>query len=127
MKGPRAAAARSRRSIVATIGAARSPRPHSPSPSRARPADESQWRTVLRIGHRVELSQEATDFIDDCFEGSTARPCRNWIVLGPVHANNGLALAARRAEREEWDEANTERIRKEHDAAIGPSGGQPHK
>ncbi|MDY7792518.1 hypothetical protein [Burkholderia ubonensis] len=47
--------------------------------------------------------------------------------LGPVHANNGLALAARRAEREECDEANTGRIRKEHDAAIGPSGGQPHK
>ncbi|WP_157653561.1 hypothetical protein [Burkholderia ubonensis] len=46
-------------------------------------------------------------------------------ALGPVHANNGLALAARRAEREECDEANTERIRKEHDAAIGPSGGQP--
>ncbi|WP_232442987.1 hypothetical protein, partial [Burkholderia ubonensis] len=48
-------------------------------------------------------------------------------LLGPVHANNGLALAARRAEREECDEANTERIRKEHDAAIGPSGGQPRR
>ncbi|MFA8330247.1 hypothetical protein ACEPT7_31435 [Burkholderia ubonensis] len=47
--------------------------------------------------------------------------------FGPVPANNGLALAARRAEREECDEANTGRIRKEHDAAIGPSGGQPHK
>ncbi|MBC8732719.1 hypothetical protein F6X39_31805 [Paraburkholderia sp. UCT2] len=44
---------------------------------------------------------------------------------GPVHANNGLALAARRAERKDCDAANTRRIRKEHDAAIGPSGGQP--
>ncbi|OXI89700.1 hypothetical protein CFB40_04545 [Burkholderia sp. AU31652] len=47
--------------------------------------------------------------------------------LGPVPANNGLALAARRAERKDCDEANTRRIREEHDAAIGPSGGQPHK
>ncbi|WP_157644645.1 hypothetical protein [Burkholderia ubonensis] len=39
--------------------------------------------------------------------------CNALSALGPVHANNGLALAARRAER------------KEHDAAIGPSGGQP--
>ncbi|WP_321921504.1 hypothetical protein [Paraburkholderia guartelaensis] len=39
--------------------------------------------------------------------------------------NNGLALAARRAERKDCDEANTRRIREEHDAAIGPSGGQP--
>ncbi|OXI97500.1 hypothetical protein CFB48_18570 [Burkholderia sp. AU33647] len=46
--------------------------------------------------------------------------------LGRVHANNGLALAPRRAEREDCDEANTRRIREEHDAAIGPSGGQPH-
>jgi hypothetical protein len=44
---------------------------------------------------------------------------------GPVHANNRLALAARRAERKDCDEANTRRIREEHDAAIGPSGGQP--
>ncbi|WP_157379773.1 hypothetical protein [Burkholderia ubonensis] len=51
--------------------------------------------------------------------------CNARIALGPAPANNGLALAARRAEREEWDEANTQRIRKEHDAAIGPSGGQP--
>ncbi|OXJ41029.1 hypothetical protein CFB82_00655 [Burkholderia sp. HI2714] len=47
--------------------------------------------------------------------------------LGPVHANNGLALATRRAERKDCDEANTRRIREEHDAAIGPSGGQPHE
>jgi hypothetical protein len=47
--------------------------------------------------------------------------------LGPVHANNGLALATRRAERKDCDEANTQRIREEHDAAIGPSGGQPHE
>ncbi|ASE92399.1 hypothetical protein CEQ23_01740 [Burkholderia cepacia] len=47
--------------------------------------------------------------------------------LGPVHANNGLALAPRRAERKDCDEANTRRIREEHDAAIGPSGGQPHE
>ncbi|WP_157633587.1 hypothetical protein [Burkholderia ubonensis] len=51
--------------------------------------------------------------------------CNALSALGPVHANNGLALAARRAERKEWDAANTGRIRKEHDAAIGPSGGQP--
>ncbi|OXI17258.1 hypothetical protein CFB43_21375 [Burkholderia sp. AU15512] len=48
-------------------------------------------------------------------------------ALGPVHANNGLALATRRAERKDCDEANTRRIREEHDAAIGPSGGQPHE
>ncbi|RQS67714.1 hypothetical protein DID96_21260 [Burkholderia sp. Bp8963] len=48
-------------------------------------------------------------------------------IEGPVHANNGLALATRRAEREDCDEANTRRIREEHDAAIGPSGGQPHE
>jgi hypothetical protein len=47
--------------------------------------------------------------------------------LGPVHANNGLALAARRAERKDCDEANTRCIREEHDAAIGPSGGQPRE
>ncbi|NTZ88401.1 hypothetical protein FCJ61_36795 [Burkholderia metallica] len=47
--------------------------------------------------------------------------------LGPVHANNGLALAPRRAERKDCDEANTRRIREKHDAAIGPSGGQPHE
>ncbi|RQS32637.1 hypothetical protein DIE03_12385 [Burkholderia sp. Bp8992] len=47
--------------------------------------------------------------------------------VGPVHANNGLALAPRRAERKDCDEANTRRIREEHDAAIGPSGGQPHE
>ncbi|WP_430500141.1 hypothetical protein, partial [Burkholderia sp. BCCCDS09] len=34
--------------------------------------------------------------------------------LGPVHANNGLALATRRAERKDCDEANTQRIREEH-------------
>ncbi|TDG07486.1 hypothetical protein E1N52_14810 [Paraburkholderia guartelaensis] len=45
--------------------------------------------------------------------------------LEPVHTNNELALAARRAERKDCDEANTRRIREEHDAAIGPSGGQP--
>ncbi|WP_157652423.1 hypothetical protein [Burkholderia ubonensis] len=50
--------------------------------------------------------------------------CNARIALGPAPANNGLALAARRAEREECDAANTGRIRKEHDAAIGPSGGQ---
>ncbi|WP_213303881.1 hypothetical protein [Paraburkholderia sacchari] len=44
---------------------------------------------------------------------------------GPVHTNNRLALAAGRAERKDCDEANTRCIRKEHDAAIGPSGGQP--
>jgi hypothetical protein len=49
------------------------------------------------------------------------------MLLGPVHANNGLALAARRAERKDCDEANTGRIREEHDAAIGPSGGQPRE
>ncbi|WP_175765651.1 hypothetical protein [Burkholderia ambifaria] len=49
------------------------------------------------------------------------------LPLGPVHANNGLALAPRRAERKECDEANTRRIREAHDAAIGPSGGQPHE
>ncbi|WP_396329546.1 hypothetical protein [Burkholderia anthina] len=49
------------------------------------------------------------------------------LPLGPVHANNGLALAIRRAERKECDEANTRRIREEHDAAIGPSDGQPHE
>ena len=48
-------------------------------------------------------------------------------ILGPVHANNGLALAARRAERKDCDEANTRCIREEHDAAIGPSGGQPRE
>jgi hypothetical protein len=51
----------------------------------------------------------------------------NLIALGPVHANNGLALAAIRAEREECDEANTRRIRKEHNAAIGPYGVQPQE
>ncbi|OXI29465.1 hypothetical protein CFB89_28675 [Burkholderia sp. AU16741] len=49
------------------------------------------------------------------------------MAVGPVHANNGLALAPRRAERKDCDEANTRRIREEHDAAIGPSGGQPHE
>ncbi|RQU84011.1 hypothetical protein DF040_33450 [Burkholderia cenocepacia] len=48
-------------------------------------------------------------------------------LLGPVHANNGLALAPSRAERKDCDEANTRRIREEHDAAIGPAGGQPHE
>ncbi|NTZ83679.1 hypothetical protein FCJ61_11875 [Burkholderia metallica] len=52
---------------------------------------------------------------------------RRRVQLGPVHANNGLALVPRRAERKDCDEANTRRIRKEHDAAIGPSGGQPHE
>ncbi|KGR93023.1 hypothetical protein X946_1917 [Burkholderia sp. ABCPW 111] len=49
----------------------------------------------------------------------------NESALGPVPANNGLALAARRAEHKDCDEVNTRRIREEHDAAIGPSGGQP--
>jgi len=49
------------------------------------------------------------------------------LPLGPVHANNGLALPPRRAERKECNEANTRRIREAHDAAIGPSGGQPNE
>ncbi|MDD1484389.1 hypothetical protein F9948_30460, partial [Burkholderia thailandensis] len=55
-------------------------------------------------------------------------------LLGPVHADSGLAPAARRAGREGgWGAANTRRIRrirrnrKEHGAAIGPSGGQPRE
>ncbi|WP_155420259.1 hypothetical protein [Burkholderia cepacia] len=56
-----------------------------------------------------------------------ARYANQALPLGPVHANNGLALATRRAERKECDEANTRRIREEYDAAIGPSGGQPHE
>ncbi|RQT30962.1 hypothetical protein DF037_11325 [Burkholderia contaminans] len=55
------------------------------------------------------------------------REIRENAGLGPVHANNGLALATRRAERKDCDEANTRCIREEHDAAIGPSGGQPHE
>jgi len=49
------------------------------------------------------------------------------VTWGPVPAHNGLALAVRRAERKDCDEAKTRRIRKEHDAAIGPSGGQPRE
>ncbi|RQZ12898.1 hypothetical protein DIE15_22505 [Burkholderia sp. Bp9031] len=52
---------------------------------------------------------------------------RDGRLEGPVHANNGLALAPGRAERKECDEANTRRIRDALDAAIGPSGGQPHE
>jgi len=45
--------------------------------------------------------------------------------LGPVHANNGLALPPTKGEGKEWDAANTLRIRKEHDAALALCGWQP--
>ncbi|CAB3806921.1 hypothetical protein LMG28688_06443 [Paraburkholderia caffeinitolerans] len=57
----------------------------------------------------------------ECFDALAQHPR----TPGAVHIRNRLALAARRAEREDCDEANTRCIREEHDAAIGPSGGQP--
>ncbi|WP_143137571.1 hypothetical protein [Burkholderia ubonensis] len=50
--------------------------------------------------------------------------CNARIALGPVHANNGLALAARRAERRVMLLANTLSIRFVPFLALGPSGGQ---
>jgi len=47
------------------------------------------------------------------------------VELGPVHANNGLALPPTKGEGKEWDAANTLRIRKEHDAALALCGWQP--
>ncbi|MGF6916111.1 hypothetical protein [Paraburkholderia sp. 40] len=42
----------------------------------------------------------------------------------PCFKKTFKGLAARRAERKDCDATNTRRIRKEYDAAIGPSGGQ---
>jgi ssDNA-binding replication factor A large subunit len=48
---------------------------------------------------------------------SSASSARGAAAPGSLHANGGLALARRRAERKDCDEANTRRIREEHDAA----------
>src|SRR5690349_14935611 len=79
------------------------------------------YRPPLRIRVRAILCAHANERE---LSGCSFRSDR---ILGPVHANYRLALATRRAERKEWDEGNTRRIHKEHDAAIGPSGGQPHE
>ncbi|SOT38449.1 hypothetical protein F01_10089 [Burkholderia cenocepacia] len=61
---------------------------------------------------------------DDDEEARSRRAAAGGGWLGPVHANNGLALAPERGGRKDCDEAKTRRIRDEHDVAIGPSGGR---
>ena len=78
----------------------------------------------IRYDERLEQDMIATPIGPRTQQFATAAAAS---YPGPVHANSRLALATRRAERKECDEANTRRIREEHDAAIGPSGGQPHK
>ncbi|KGD13857.1 hypothetical protein X942_4836 [Burkholderia pseudomallei MSHR5596] len=50
-----------------------------------------------------------------------------WPTSACIHAENGLAVAAIKAEREEWGAANFSFscARKEHDAALGLYGDQP--